>query len=257
MTRHISPSLSIMHGIVKQISNIETTAAKVMPYSHIINLKSVRFIIIQLWTITILYLSAPQAPQPLVQLIKSYSPQPASPAKTPPPWPKTFYLPAQHRHDISVMLSIFCSVPLCFMGLPCAEVPGWMGRADLDSLPVWACGLAGGDIRATSQPGTRPVSIISQPQRTQTPPHVLIQEDIMFSTCWWHMWCSQTHSNKTHTQCQVRLSFRNTYSGSFKGSPFALNQSQVFLGTVKESSLCSNVYRNVLCKAERWIKFKF
>ncbi|KAK5924063.1 hypothetical protein CgunFtcFv8_000971 [Champsocephalus gunnari] len=59
---------------------------------------------------------------------------------------KDFYLPPQHRHGSSVMLSIFCSVLLCFMGL-CkgCRLTGW---ADLDSPAVGACAEVG----VTSRP---------------------------------------------------------------------------------------------------------
>lgn len=59
---------------------------------------------------------------------------------------KDFYLPPQHRHGTSVMLSIFCSVLPCFMGL-CkgSRLTGW---AVLDSQPVGVCAVAG----VTSRP---------------------------------------------------------------------------------------------------------
>lgn len=69
------------------------------------------------------------------QVIKSYSPQHAFPAKMLPSQAKDFYLPPQQRHGTSVMFSIFCSVLLCFMGL-CkgSRLTGW---ADLDSPACW------------------------------------------------------------------------------------------------------------------------
>lgn len=64
---------------------------------------------------------------------------------------KDFYLPPQHGHGTSVMLSIFCSVLLCFMGL-CkgSRLTGW---ADLDSQPVGACAVDGVTSRALANQG--------------------------------------------------------------------------------------------------------
>lgn len=109
---------------------------------------------------------------PWSQVIKSYSPQHASPAKMLPSLAKDFYLPPQHGHGTSVMLSIFCSVLLCFMGL-CkgSRLTGW---ADLDSQPVGACAAHGVTSRALANQGQDCVAS-SAPTDTQ--------EDIMFHTC--------------------------------------------------------------------------
>ncbi len=120
-----------------------------------------------------------QPHNPWSQVIKSYSLQHASPAKMLPTLAKDFYLPPQHRHGTSVMLSIFCSVLLCFMGL-CkgSRLTGW---ADLDFQPARCMCSGWGDIKATGQPGTRPCGIISQPQNTQTP-HLQIHRKTSCST---------------------------------------------------------------------------
>lgn len=95
-----------------------------------------------------------QQRNPWSQVIKSYSPQHASPAKMLPSLAKDFYLPPQRGHGTSVMLSIFCSVLLCFMGL-CkgSRLTGWV---DLDSQPVGACAVDGVTSRAPANQGRGP-----------------------------------------------------------------------------------------------------
>lgn len=88
---------------------------------------------------------------PWSQVIKSYSPQHASPAKMLPSLAKDFYLPPQHRHGTSMMLSIFCSVLLCFMDpSKCSRLTGW---ADLDSQSAGACATDGVTSRAPANQG--------------------------------------------------------------------------------------------------------
>lgn len=84
---------------------------------------------------------------------------------------KDFYLPPQHGHGTSVMLSIFCSVLLCFMGL-CkgSRLTGW---ADLDSQPVGACAVDGVTSRALANQGQ---GCVASAAAADT------QDDIMFHT---------------------------------------------------------------------------
>lgn len=122
-----------------------------------------------------------QPHNPWSQVIKSYSPQHASPTKTLPTLAKDFYLPPQHRHGTSVMLSIFCSVLLCFMGL-CkgSRLTGW---ADLDSQPVGACAVVGVTSRPLANQGRDCVASSANHRTHRHPPPSLstdTQEDIMF-----------------------------------------------------------------------------
>lgn len=92
-----------------------------------------------------------QPHNPWSKVIKSYSPQHASPAKMLPSLAKDFYLPPQHRHGTSMMLSIFCSVLLCFIALCTgSRLTGW---ADLVSQPVGACVVDGVTSRAPANQG--------------------------------------------------------------------------------------------------------
>ncbi|CAB1421632.1 unnamed protein product [Pleuronectes platessa] len=74
----------------------------------------------------------------------------------------------EQRHGTSVMLSIFCSVLLCFMGL-CkgSRLTGW---ADPDSLPGGACAVVGVTSRPLANQGRGPRGIISQTHNTPGPP---------------------------------------------------------------------------------------
>ena len=120
---------------------------------------------------------------------------------------KDFYLPPQQRHGTSVMLSIFCSVLLCFMGL-CkgSRLTGW---ADLDSLPVGACAVVGVTSRPLANQGwgregssAKHTTPLDPPPE---PPHP--QEDIMFHTCWQHMQCSHIQ-RAIAPRCSVGLGWQ-------------------------------------------------
>lgn len=168
---------------------------------------------------------------------------------------KDFYLPPQQRHGTSVMLSIFCSVLLCFMAL-CkgSRLTGW---ADLDSLPVGACVCCWGDIKATGQPGTGPRGIVSQPQNTRTPRP---QEDIMFRTRWQHMQRSHiqriiiTHSARLWWQLllfRILRVFIRSILCSEQKADFHWHSQRVWASLC----FCSSSCENGLCKSEMNMKF--
>lgn len=92
---------------------------------------------------------------------------------------RDFYLPPQPRHGTSMMLSIFCSVLLCFMSLCKGSRLDWLGWPGLPACWCMHCGQ--GDIKATGQPSAGPRGIISQPQNTQTP-HLQINRKASCST---------------------------------------------------------------------------
>lgn len=103
---------------------------------------------------------------------------------------KDFYLPPQHWHGTSAMLSIFCSVLLCFMGL-CkgSRLAGW-GDPDSHAVGARAAGL-GVTSRPPANPGNgAPVASSANPRTHGCTPATETQEDIMFHACWQHMQCS-------------------------------------------------------------------
>lgn len=170
---------------------------------------------------------------------------------------KDFYLPPQHRHGTSVMLSIFCSVLLCFMSL-CkgSRLTGW---ADLDSLPVGACVV----VRVTSRPlanqGQGPVAS-SANHKTPWPPIRWYTVRHHVYTRWQHMQrsCIQrliiTHCTRLRwllLLSKILLLFMRSILCSVQKPDFHWHNHRVLDGLY----FCSSSYKNGLCKSEREMKF--
>lgn len=155
-----------------------------------------------------------QPHNPWSQVIKSYSPQHASPAKMLPTLAKDFYLPPQHRHGTSVMLSIFCSVLPCFMGL-CkgSRLTGW---AVLDSQPVGVCAVAGVTSRPLANQGQGRVSSSANHRGPRHPIHSYTGRHHVPHMLATHAALSYTKSNHNRQrQAGVTVAFSPEYYSSF------------------------------------------
>lgn len=159
-----------------------------------------------------------QPHNPWSQIIKSYSPQHASPAKMLPSLAKDFYLPPQPRHGTSVMLSIFCSVLLCFMGL-CkgSRLTRW---ADLDSLPVGVCAVVGVTSRPLANQGQGHAASSPNQRTPRHPIHGYTGRHHAPHKLATHAVLSHTESNhNTHCQAGVTVALVQNIMALYKAQP--------------------------------------
>lgn len=148
---------------------------------------------------------------------------------------KDFYLPSQHRHGTSVMLSIFCSVLLCFMGL-CkgSRLTGW---ADLDSLPVGACAVVGVTSRPLANQGQGHVASSANQRTPRHPIHRYTGRHHVPHMLATHAVLSHTKSNhNTQRQAGVTVALVQNIMALYKAHALHWTKSRFSLAQSKSLS---------------------